>query len=198
MLEDKRLDGAASAEDIDKYLKALGITTLNDLYASMIRNLTVEIKLVPEAWKSFDNFLGIKESDWTKIKYYKDGKKNKELAKIPNDSGGIYVYYIQPEGVPVDNYHIIMYVGRAHYGKGTQNLRKRVSSYDGEANDIYKGRASIRYLFKRYREYLYVMYVPVDGNDNIDRLERELTVALDPPANSDLFHQSLKTERKMF
>lgn len=198
MLEDKRLDDAASAEDIKKYMKSLGITTLNDLQASMIRNLTVEIKLVPEAWKSFDNFLGIKESDWTKIKYYKDGKKNEELAKIPNDSGGIYVYYIQPEGVPVDNYHIIMYVGRAHYGEGTQNLRKRVYSYDGEANDVYKGRASIRGLFSRYREYLYVMYVPVDGNDNIDRLERELTVALDPPVNSDLFHQSLKTERKMF
>ena len=31
MLEDKRLDDAASAEDIEKYMKALGITTLNDL-----------------------------------------------------------------------------------------------------------------------------------------------------------------------
>ena len=199
MLNKERLDEEYNQDDIQKYLESVGIENLNDLQATMISNLTYEFKLVPDAWKSFDNFLGIKKTDWTKIKYYNsDGTKNDDLLSIPNDKGGIYIYYIQPEGVPVDNLFFVMYVGRAHYGEKTQNLRKRVNSYDREANNPYKGRPSIRSLFKRYKAYLYVMYVTVDGNDKIDQLEQELTVAINPPINSDLFHPSLKAERNMF
>ena len=133
------------------------------------------------------------------IKYFDNkGEKNKELFDIPNDKGGIYIYYINPEGIPIDNYFCIMYVGRAHYGEGTQNLRKRVISYETESKDLYKGRIKIRELFNRYKEYLYVMYKTIDGNNNIDRFEKELTTAIVPPVNSDLFQKALKDEANMF
>lgn len=180
-------------------INALGIENMNDLCALLERNFKFEISMNPIQWNNFENFLEISEADWRKIKYYdKLGNKSEELSKIPADKGGIYIYYIKPEGIPLDNYCCIMYVGRAHFGEKTQNLKKRINSYDTEARDQYKGRATIRQLFRRYREYLYVMYIAIEGNDNIDRMERELTMAIVPPANSDLFQKALKDERKMF
>ncbi len=185
--------------DIFSTLDDLGVETAEDLLTLRLRAMKFEVYFIPKLWNNFDNFLGIKPENWTKIKYFQnDGNKNDELLNIPNDKGGIYIYYIQPSMLPLDNYFCIMYVGRAHYGKGTQNLRKRINSYETEAKQKYSGRVSIRNLFNRYRDYLYVMYVTVDGNNNIDRLEEELVKAIVPPANQDLFQKELKDEKKMF
>ena len=80
----------------------------------------------------------------------------------------------------------------------SQNLRKRVSSYFYEAQNIYNGRTSIRKLFKQYAPYLYVLYLALDRNEDIDKLEKELIVAVIPPFNKDLVQKSLKEGRGAF
>lgn len=199
MINEKQLRTDVTSDALEAVKDELGIETMLDLDAFRTKNLTFEVTYDPNRWKYFDNFLDISLDSWKKIKYFDEaGEKNAKLAEIPNDKGGIYIYYIQPAGVPIDNYHCIMYVGRAHFEEKSQNLRKRVYSYETESHNKYTGRVTIRQLFNRYKDYLYVMYCPVDGNANIDKLEQELTAAIVPPVNGDLFQNSLKAARKMF
>ena len=199
MIDEENSKKSIDVNAMVKFFDDIGAETMLDLFALESILMTIEVKFIPNRWKAFDNFLGVKKDEWIKVKYFDDeGNKNKELLSIPNNKGGIYIYYINPEGVPIDNYFCIMYVGRAHFGEGTQNLRKRVNSYEGESKDLYKGRIKIRELFNRYKEYLYVMYRPIDGNDNIDRFEEELTAAIVPPVNDDLFQKALKDGKNMF
>lgn len=199
MIDEEALKIDVTSDALKELGVELGIETMLDLAAFRTKSLTFEVTYDPRRWKHFDNFLNLDLDSWAKVKYFdENGNKNAKLSEIPNDKGGIYIYYIQPTGVPVDNYHCIMYVGRAHFGEGTQNLRKRVYSYETESHNKYTGRVTIRELFNRYKEYLYVMYCPIDGNDNIDKLERELTTAIVPPVNGDLFQDSLKASKKMF
>lgn len=191
----QEVDGNSAVE----ILKRLGIKTQLDLAMIETDICTFKVTFIPNRWEHFENFLSITNGSWVKVKYFtSNGEKNPELARIPNDKGGIYIYYIEPEGVPVDHYSCIMYVGRAHYGEGTQNLRKRINSYESESEDLYRGRIKIRQLFNIYKNYLHVMYITIDGNDKIDKLEKELTTAIVPPVNSDLFQKTLKDARNMF
>ena len=199
MIDEEQLKIDVTSDALKDVGIDLGIETNLDLIAIRTKILTFEVTFDPLRWESFNNFLNIDLNNWESVKYFDEtGKKNAELTRIPNDKGGIYIYYIKPAGVPVNNYCCIMYVGRAHYGENTQNLRKRVYSYETESHNKYTGRVTIRQLFNRYRKYLYVMYCPVDGNDNIDKLEQELTAAIVPPVNGDLFQESLKAAKKMF
>ena len=118
------------------------------------------------------------DKPWAELKYFSDGTKtlNPEIQTIPNNCGGIYVFLIKPEIIP-DIHLYLAYIGRAKYTH-YQNLRKRVREYARETK-----RPKICMLKEQWGEYLYLRYLPLDNNDLIDEMERELIRAVLPPFN---------------
>lgn len=114
--------------------------------------------------------------DWQEIKFYKDDKKPNEMINVlPNDKGGIYVFVVKPNIIP-DTHLYVMYIGRARH-TASQNLRKRCKEYYNES------RPKVKRLLRHWWKYLYIRYLPLEDNDLIDRIEKELINAIIPPCN---------------
>ena len=199
MIDEIKSNRLASDEEILKAARGvLNIQSTLDIRIAEVKNNTLKMALIPARWREFDNFLNISKASWQELKYYADdGSVNTDLSTIPNDKGGIYVYVVKT-GFPLNYSEIIMYVGRAQNNEDTQNLRKRVMHYSSEAKDIYRGRKSIRDLFNKYKEYLYVDYLPLEHNEDIEKLEKEIIAGIVPPFNDDVIQKSLKEGKKMF
>ena len=103
-----------------------------------------------------------------------------EINSLPNDKGGIYLFYIKGICLPfIENY--IVYIGRCKSTE-SQNIRKRAKEY--YTNDYLKGkRQMIQKMFKHWKEYLYYRYYPDVDNDRIDINESFLIRAILPPYN---------------
>lgn len=198
MLDERSDNRLATDEELLAYVKKAGIQTILDIRIQEVKDNTFKFSLVPNRWDEYQNFLSITEKDWDECKYFDEtGKISEEVRNIPNDKGGIYLYIVKPP-VPIKYMPMIMYVGRAHNNGKSQNLRKRVSNYAREANDWYRGRKSVRFLFSKYAKYLHVMYIALEKNADIDRLEKELITAIVPACNKDLIQVSLKEGRAAF
>ena len=130
-------------------------------------------------WTSFPEHLRpIIEKPWTEIKYFSgnNGELNPEILNVPNDCGGIYVFLIKPVVIPEIHLYLA-YIGRAKHTQ-YQNLRKRVSEYAKETK-----RPKICMLKKQWGDHLYLRYLPLDNNELIDEMEKELIKAILPPFN---------------
>lgn len=197
MFDEIRENRELTEQEILDYHKKNGMKTLLDMRIQDVKDNTYKIVLRSSGWHEYDDFLNIDVNDWQERKYFDDeGKISERISDIPNDKGGIYIYVVKPP-VPIRYTPVIMYIGRAHNNGPSQNLRKRVKHYEKEADDLYRGRMTVRKLFHKYRDYLYVMYLPLENNDDIDRLERELITCLVPTDNKDLIQKSLKEGRSM-
>lgn len=142
-------------------------------------------------WETFPSHLkSIVNSNWYEVKYFEGDTNtiNPETEKIPNTCGGIYVFLIKANIIP--NVHLyIAYIGRAHYSD-SQNLRKRVREYASESS-----RLKICQMKRLWSPYLYVRYLPLDDNDIIDELEKELIRSILPPFNDqypDIYNVPMK------
>lgn len=198
VVDEKTNDRLATDEELLSYMKKTGIKTILDIRIQEVKDNTFMFSLVPNHWEEFENFLNITEDDWEEYKYFNEsGEVSEEVKNIPNNKGGIYLYVVKPP-VPIRYMPIIMYVGRAHNNGNSQNLRKRVNNYAREAKDFYRGRKAVRSLFSKYAEYLHVMYISLDKNEDIDRLEKELISAIVPACNRELIQVSLKEGRSAF
>lgn len=85
----------------------------------------------------------------------------------------------------------LAYIGRAR-NTPYQNLRKRVSEYAKE-----KERLKIVNMKRFWSPYLYVQYLPLplESNDRIDELEKELIKMALPPFNDkypEVYNQAMK------
>lgn len=134
-------------------------------------------------------------SKMKKIQYFDGGalKLSDNIKKIPNKTGGIYIYTLENPLVP-GNGRYIMYVGRALYTK-YENLRIRARSH---FNQYKRGDENERLtrLYDDWANYVYLLYIPIDGgNDVIKHVEEELIVALTPPCNKD--YPSVKIRKKL-
>lgn len=82
------------------------------------------------------------------------------------------------------------YIGRAKKTK-YQNLRKRISEYARE-----KERLKIVNMKRFWSPYLYVQYLPLplESNECIDELEKELIKAILPPLDEypDTYNQAMR------
>lgn len=132
------------------------------------------------------------EQPWHGFKYFVDGTNqiNPEISNVPNNCGGIYIFLIKPNVIP-DVHLYLAYIGRA---KKTdhQNLRKRVREYACENE-----RLKIVNMKRFWSPYLYVQYLPLplESNDCIDQLEKELIKTVLPPFNDeypDVYNQAMK------
>lgn len=131
--------------------------------------------------------------NWINIKYLNDnGDYNSEVSNIPNNVGGIYTFYINPNIIK-DNHNFLCYIGRAHK-TNSMNLRNRIKCYKDYENAPQKlDRPKLRKLFDYWGRYIYCYYLPIDasivvcgksGNDLIDLIEAELINGLLPPCNT--------------
>lgn len=140
-----------------------------------------EFELNIAKWNTLDNEIRkILLNKWEVVKFLNDDgtELNSEMDTIPNDRGGIYIFLAKPEIVPVAHQYI-MYIGRARKQKEF-NLRKRCKTYFKDT------RPEIARLREILGESLYIMYLPLDDDQVIEEVERELLRVIIPPCNSKI------------
>lgn len=122
-------------------------------------------------------------NNWSpELKYFKTDidEVSDEISNLPNNTGGIYMFYIKGICLPfIENY--ILYIGRCKFTDG-QNIRKRANEYF--LNDYRKGkRIMIQRMLNHWKEYLYYRYYPDTDNNRIDTNESILIRSIFPPFN---------------
>ena len=148
------------------------------------RDKILEIPYRPNPIRWQDNFIGdnnpIRDvANWSQeIKFLKDGKISDEIRNMPNDKGGIYMFYLKGINLPFAEYYIL-YIGRALYTSG-ENIRKRAMHY---LNDE---RSLIQEMFENWRNDLYYRYFPDVDNNAIERNEIALIRSIVPPYNEEI------------
>ena len=120
----------------------------------------------------------------------------KMVDDIPNNSGGIYVYSIEPGIIPGGGSYV-MYVGMASKS-ASENLRYRVKTYQKEIGEEYS-RDRIHRLFVKWGKYVYVHFLPIQSTrDTIFEVETRLIGALVPPCNADIRAKAVKHAVRAF
>lgn len=144
----------------------------------------VEYRLHSGLWEQF-YFPGLDLSfeKWIKFKYLNEDANafSKEVKDVPNNSGGLYMFYIKCKIISgITEYPL--YVGRAQLTEH-QNLRKRVKEYFqnyAKTNE----RPRITRMFKYWANELYLAYIPLEENDGINELEKQFINSLLLPMNT--------------
>ena len=130
--------------------------------------------------------------DWSEAKLLnRKGDKHSQLRKIPNDMGGIYLLYVKPDIVP-EVHRYLMYIGRAQKTAG-QNLRKRCLEYPTETD-----RPKIVSLIEQWGQHICVRFLPLDDNNLIDKIEKELINIILPPCNDRIPDKKKQAAVKAF
>ena len=144
-----------------------------------IRNNSRSFVLNPNNnWRNFDDrFIEIVNAEWQEFKFLDDSGQqiNSAITSVPNDAGGIYMFILQPDIVPVVHKYIL-YIGRVQRSEN-QHIQKRLREY------IKDTRPSIEEMRENWGEYLYIRYLPLDDNSLIRELEDALIEAIIPPFN---------------
>lgn len=136
----------------------------------------------PQRWN--DNVLDhdnpIRNIDlWSsEIKYINDAGDgvSAEISNLPNDVGGIYMFYVKGINLPFIENHIL-YIGRCKI-TDHQNIRKRAKEYYRDT-----ARQLIVKMFRLWKDHLYYRYYPDTDNDSIDKNEIQLIRSILPPLN---------------
>ncbi len=146
----------------------------------------------PELWECFDmNLSAIINCTWEEAKFLDlDNNIHPSMHNLPINKGGIYVFIAKPNIIP--NTHMyIMYIGRA-LNTQTQNLRKRCGEYYAEK------RPKIKRMIESWGKYLYIRYLPLEDNSQIEALERELINRILPPFNDAIPDMEIRDAVKAF
>jgi len=94
-------------------------------------------RLFPPLWNRFDlTEVDLSFPNWNSIKYLNDSADdyNLDIRTIPNNAGGLYLFWIKCEILPGLT-EFPFYIGRAQLTKG-QNLRKRIKEYYSESQKV--------------------------------------------------------------
>lgn len=154
--------------------------------------LTLEFELNIDKWATMDEVVkNVVASGWRSMKYLNDEGTavNSEIAQIPNDCGGIYIFLLNPDKIS-QLHRYIMYIGRARRASKF-SLRQRCARY---INDT---RPKVANMMSCWGKELYLYYLPIADNDDfIDQVERELIRVIIPPCNSEIpDHYTLSAEK---
>jgi len=147
----------------------------------LMNNRVVRYILHKPLWDSFTCPVGYDFSfaNWQSIKYLNDDGTalNENIDEVPGDAGGLYLFYVKcPLIIGLTEYPL--YLGRAQLTAG-QNLRKRIKEYFqhyARNNE----RPKITRMIKYWGNELFLAYYPVDENEEIINIEKDLI-------NSSLF-----------
>ena len=88
------------------------------------------------------------------------------------------MFLLKPEIIP-GMHRYIMYIGRVRKKKGF-SLRKRCKEY------INDDRVQIMYMREMWGDKLYFYYLPLDNDEDIEKIERELIRVIIPPCNTEI------------
>ena len=135
----------------------------------------------PNRWRdniiALDNPIRNVENWSAEIKYLNESNDDlsDDIKNLPNDTGGIYVFYVKGLNLSfMENY--ILYVGRCQF-TNTQHIRKRAREYYKDTRDL------IVEMFNRWKDFLYYRYYPDINNDRIKDNEIQLIRAILPQYN---------------
>jgi len=134
-----------------------------------------------DKWYTMDEDVRkIVSCEWKMIKYLNDDgtELNSEIDNLPNDIGGIYLFLLKPEILP-EVHRYIMYIGRAKK-KNNYSLRKRCKDY------LKDDRPRIAIMREVWGQELYLRYLPLEDDETIEKVERELLRVIIPPCNSQI------------
>ncbi len=159
-------------------------------------NHTIKFTLSPTLWEnsdeinSFFNGLTVKN-----IKFFNEDctALNLNITNLSNDKGGIYFFILKHDVLPNLSSHI-MYIGRAHSTKH-QNLRKRCSVYFNKYYKSHTERPHINTMLNIWDKHLYLYYIELTDNDEIDMIEEKLINNIIPPFNHDIPSPNIKVVR---
>lgn len=158
-----------------------------------LQPMTWPFCLSTELWENYERRRSeIDLQKLEKIKYFDGEILSSEINNLPNDKGGVYIYIIDNSVLSCSGSYI-MYVGRARK-TDTENLRKRAKSHYSQYVR-HEENERLEKLFDNWKKYIYLLYLPIDGNDEIDLAEDELILALTPPCNKD--YPAPKIRRKL-
>lgn len=163
-----------------------------------LNNQSVSYYLHKPLWDRF-NFtkIDISFANWNTIKYLNTNADDFDTAinSIPNNCGGLYLFYIKCE-ILSGLTEFPFYIGRAQYTEG-QNLRKRVKEYFQKYSRSNE-RPKITRMFKYWSSDLYLAYLPLDENNDIIDLEKQLINYLLFPMNDEIPDKEIKQAIKAF
>lgn len=149
------------------------MSSMSAFVRTLDKNLEVCYYPDPKRWNSFYVGKGnpiLNVANWSKeIPFLKcDGTLSDEIKSIPNNSGGIYMFFLKGINIPFsENY--ILYIGRVQYTK-SQNIRKRAREYgDPKYRDT---RPNIKNMFSYWANSLYYRYYLEKDNDQIKKMNR--------------------------
>lgn len=145
------------------------------------KELTISFQLNIDKWNTMDQHIkDMVSQPWENIKFLDETgtKINDKINKVPNDKGGVYVFLLKPEIIP-GMHRYIMYIGRARKKNGF-SLRKRCKEY------LKDERIQIMYMRETWGDKLYFYYLPLDNDDDIEKIERELIRVIIPPCNTEI------------
>lgn len=163
-----------------------------------LRLREVPYKLHSTLWNRFNlSDLNLNFDTWQKLKYLniEGNGLNPSIEDIPNNSGGIYVFYVKCQIISgLTEYPL--YIGRAQLTEG-QNLRKRVKEYFQKyAKD--DERPKITRMFNYWANELQLAYYILDENQEIVDLEKKLINSLLLPMNDEIPDEEIRQGVKAF
>lgn len=140
----------------------------------------------PLRWENCMKFLSgnpiLDMSNWTpEYKFYNEnGEKSVQINQLPDDKGGIYLFYLKGICLPFfENY--ILYIGKASI-TDNENIRSRVKSY----YNVPKNRYLIIEMFSKWKDYIYCRCYPETNNEKIGLDESLLINTILPYYNEDI------------
>ncbi len=141
----------------------------------------LEFELDLEKWNDIDPKIeAVVQGNWESVKFLNDqgDALNQDMDNIPDNQGGIYMFLLKPNIIP--NKHIyILYIGRARR-KMEYSLRKRCKTY------LTDSRQMIAYMREVWGRDLYIDYLPLNDDELIEQVERELLRVIIPPCNTQI------------
>jgi len=129
------------------------------------------------------------QSQWKSFKVLNDDCSINDVgfSSISNACGGVYSFVVI-SNVFTHNQKTLLYIGVATFSD-SENLRSRVSSYKKFIRkELYtRDRPFLSKCFHLWKDYLYCVYHEMPGEDtkSIEKLEKELIWAMEPPCNPD-------------
>ena len=158
----------------------------------------VEFTLHPKLWSKYDlSALDLNFNTWQTIKYLNDDGTgfNEDISQLPNNKGGLYFFSIHCPVIPGRTEYPV-YIGRAMLTDG-QNLRKRCREY---LNKFVKDneRPKITRMFKYWKNELYLSFLTIEENEEIEDFEKKLINSMLLPFNDEVPDKEIKQAIKAF
>lgn len=121
-------------------------------------------------------------TQWSQeIKYLSDdgSRISDEILNLPNNTGGIYMFYIKGVNLSFIENHIL-YIGRCKITEH-QNIKKRAKEYYTDTK-----RQLIAKMFRLWKNNIYYRFYADNDNDRIDQNEVQLIRSILPPLNEKI------------